>query len=67
MGNELNNIANVIPPANGNSIGDLEEELETAKNVSNMKVETLVSKVPSRYSKILICSVCSVVDDVLKT
>ena len=44
MGNELSSISNVIPPANGNAIGDIEEELETAKNVNNMKVETLVSK-----------------------
>ena len=44
MGNELSSISNVIPPANGNAIGDIEEELETAKNVNNMKVETLVSE-----------------------
>jgi len=49
MGNELSSISNVIPPANGNAIGDIEEELETAKNVNNMKVETLTQK----HSKVL--------------
>lgn len=48
MGNELN-VGNIVPSNGNNSIGDVEEELELAKNVANMKVETLTQK----HSKVL--------------
>ena len=40
MGNDLN-VGDIIP-ANGN--GNVEEEIELAKNVANMKLDTLVSR-----------------------
>ena len=45
MGNDVTTLSNIIPPSNGtaNSVGDIEEELELAKGVSGMKIETLVS------------------------
>lgn len=51
MGNDVTSLSNIIPPANGtaNSVGDIEEELELAKGVSGMKIETLTQK----HSKVL--------------
>ena len=40
MGNDLN-VGDIIA-ANGN--GNVEEEIELAKNVANMKLDTLVSR-----------------------
>ena len=47
MGNDLN-VGDIIP-ANGN--GNVEEELEIAKNVANMKLDTLVSHDSSLHSR----------------
>lgn len=51
MGNDVTSLSNIIPPSNGtaNSVGDIEEELELAKGVSGMKIETLTQK----HSKVL--------------